>query len=278
MPALIRLLTADGLQPVAYSAESLAEAAAHEPDDGVYTVTNTFDTYNVLRLDAHLDRMEDSARRAGMTLTLDRPRLRAALRQLITEAGYGDVRFRVTAARQQPDTLILSVEPFKPLAAALIEAGVRVITVPGSARHNPAAKTTDWMHQRTRIADTLPPGIYDAILLDDDGRLLEGLAANFYAIKDTPPRLYTAGEGVLPGIAQQIVFAVAPDILPLVRTAVTVADIPQLAEAFITSSSRGIVPVVEIDGHTLGDGRPGPLTRALREAYQAWVAAHVEPL
>jgi len=276
MPALIRRLTEAGLSPVDYQAGSLAEAAAHEPDDGVYTVTNTFETFKVLKFDAHLDRMEDSARRAGIALALDRPRLRAALRQLIAEAGYGDVRFRVTVGKSDPTAFILSVEPFKPLAESLIESGVRVVTAPGSARHNAAAKTTDWMHQREAIARALPPGVYDAILLDDAGNLLEGLAANFYAVRDG--LLRTAGAGVLPGIAQQIVFEIAPAVLPVERTAVHIADLPTLSEAFITSSSRGIVPVVEIDGVRLGDGAPGPYTRALRDAYAAWVAAHLEAL
>lgn len=276
MPAYIQLLTPDGLQPVDYSADSLAEAAKYEPDDGIYTVTNTYHTTRVLKIDAHLDRMEDSARRADIPLKLDRARLRGVLRQMILEAHYGDVRFRVTVPRENPENFILTLEPFKPLTPEFLAKGVRVVTAPDSARHNPAAKTTDWMHQRDHIAKSLAPGIYDAILLDHEGNLLEGLGANFYAIKGGT--LYTAGEGVLYGIAQQIVFEIASGVLPLVKTPMNVRDIPTLGEAFITSSSRGIVPVVEIDGHTLGDGTPGPLTRKLLTAYQAWVNAHLEEL
>src|SRR5215213_1530271 len=107
MPAYVRLLTSTGLQPVAYTADSLADAAHHEPTDGIYTIANTFNTFQVLKFDAHLDRMEDSARREGIPLTLERPRLRAALRQMTTESGYGDVRFRITVPRDQPDSFIL---------------------------------------------------------------------------------------------------------------------------------------------------------------------------
>lgn len=276
MPTFIRHLTANGLEPVDYSADSLTEAARYEPDDGIYTVTNTFETFKVLKFDAHLNRMEDSARRADLPLALDRPRLRSALRQMIAEAGFGDVRFRVTVPRDRPDTFILTLEPFRPLSAEVIAKGVRVVTAPDSARHNPAAKTTDWMHQREKIAKSLAPGIYDAILLNESGDLLEGLGANFYAVMDGILR--TAGEGVLPGIAQQIVFEIAPPIIPIERTAVNMRDIPALAEAFITSSSRGIVPVVEIDGQIIGDGVPAAKTLALREAYQAWVNAHLEAI
>ena len=115
MPCTIRVLTSEGLQPADYTAESLNAAARFEPANGVYTVGNTFDTYKALKVTAHLDRMEDSARRAHIPLTLDRPRLRAALREVITQAGYGAVRFRITVSADQPEDLILSVDPFKGL-------------------------------------------------------------------------------------------------------------------------------------------------------------------
>jgi branched-chain amino acid aminotransferase len=276
MPCFIRVLTPDGLRPVDYRAGSLAEAAVYEPDDGVYTLTNTYDTYRVLKLDDHFNRMEDSARRAGIPLRLDRARLRAALRQMIDEAGFGDVRFRVTVPRDHPDHYILSLEPFTPLSPTLLAEGARFITVPDAARDNPAVKSTGWMHERQSIIDHLPAGVYDAILLNAAGELMEGLSSNFYAILDG--ELRTAAEGVLPGIAQKIVFEVAPQIVPVRREAVHVSAIPRLQEAFITSSSRGVVPVTEIDGQRPGDGRPGPLTMAIRQAYIARAAAYLEEL
>ncbi len=270
------LLNAEGLRPAPWSGDSLAATAPFEPADGVYTITNTYNTTRVLKLDAHLDRLEDSAARAGIPLTLDRPRLRAALRQIIEEAGWGDVRFRITVGRDQPDTFILSIEPFHPLPAHLLTEGARAITAPNSARHNPEAKTTDWALRRRQLQDAMPAGIYDTFLLNADGYLLEGLASNFYAILDGI--LHTAGSGVLKGISQQIVLEVAPQVLPVKLEAVHVSQIPQMQEAFLSSSSRGIVPVVEIDGIAIGDGRVGEKTKALRHAYQAWVAAHLEEL
>lgn len=276
MPALIKILTPDGLQPAPYSADSLKEAARFEPDKGVYTVTNTFQRTQVLKLDAHLDRMEDSARRAHIPLILNRPRLRAALRQMIEEADFGDVRFRITVPAENPEQFILSIEPFTPVAPEIIARGVRTITAANSARHNPAAKTTDWMHAREMLAQTMPPGIYDIFLLNARGYILEGLASNFYAL--LAGELRTAGEGVLPGIAQQIVFEVAPPIVPVRREAVHVSEMAQFSEAFLTSSSRGIIPVIEIDGMRIGAGVPGEKTRALREAYTASMQQHLQEL
>jgi branched-chain amino acid aminotransferase len=274
-PCLIKTLTPAGLENVSYTADSLAEAAAFEPRDGVYTVTNTYNTFQVLKFDAHLDRLEDSARRENIPLVLNRSILRDALRQMITQANFGDVRFRITVPRDKPDHLILSVEPFKPQPPEVYEKGVRCITLlPNIARHNPAAKTTGWMHDREQ--HTLPDGIYTGLLLDANGDILEGTTSNFYAAFNG--ELRTAGQGVLPGITQQIISAIAPEVLPLRKEAVQKMDIPHLAEAFITSSSRGIVPVVEIDGIQIGVGKPGTLTLKLRELYLAWVSVHLEDL
>lgn len=276
MPAIVKILTQEGLQDAPYSATSLADAAHHEPYDGVYTVTNTYPQLRTLKLDAHLDRMESSAHLAGMQLNLDRPHLRAALRQMIVDSGYGDVRFRITAPRVSPHQLILTIEPYQPPSDKIIQAGVCVITVPNSARHDAAAKTTNWLHDRERIELSLHQDVYTALLLDTDGYVMEGLSSNFYAIQDGVLR--TAGHGVLGGIAQQILFEIAPPILPLRKEAVHVHDLPHISEAFITSSSRGIIPVVKIDALTITDGQPGTYTRRLRNAYVDWAQAHLEPL
>jgi branched-chain amino acid aminotransferase len=276
LPCTIRILTPDGLEDSPCSAESLLEAARCEPADGVYTITNTFERTKVLKIDAHFDRLTDSARREGIALKLDRPRVRAAVRRLIEEADYGDVRFRVTVSKADPTRFILSCEPFKPLPDAVFEEGVRVVLVEHAERHNPEAKTTGWMIDREAIEKALPKDAFTGLLVGEQGELLEGLSSNFYAIIDGA--LWTAGEGVLPGIAQQIVLDVAPGVLPVRREAPNKRDLPRMAEAFITSASRGIVPVVQIDDLVLGDGRPGALTQALRGRYLAWARAHLEEL
>lgn len=276
MPALIRILTPTGIETPDYTANSLAEAGTCEPRDGVYTVANTLEATKTLKLGAHLDRLENSARLAGIPFKLDRARLRAALRQMIVESGFGDVRYRITVPQSMPDRMILTIEPYKGQPESVYRDGVRLITSAGNVRHDPAAKTTDWMHDRKALEESLPPGIYSALLLSENGDILEGTGSNFYAILDG--ELRTAGSGVLPGIAQQIILEVAPGILPVRLDPVNVADIPALQEAFISSSTRGVVPAIEIDGVKLSGGVPGETTRALMVAYQAWVVQHLEEL
>lgn len=262
------------LRPTTYQVGSLAEAAIHEPR-GVYTVARTFHGDHALLLDAHLDRLEESARLSNIPLRLDRARLRAALRALLREASFAESRFRITVPADEPELLYLAAEPLPPFDPALLVEGAAVITVP-IRRKNPAVKTTEWLITRRSAYSTLPEGIYEAVMQDERGCLLEGLSSNFYAVLDGALR--TAGDGVLAGITRRALFEVTPEILPLSLVPVCQEDLPALPEAMLTSSTRGVVPITSIDGQPIGDGRVGPVVTALRESYDAWAEAHLEPI
>jgi branched-subunit amino acid aminotransferase/4-amino-4-deoxychorismate lyase len=263
------------VEPAPYTATSLADAAAKEPQ-GVYTVSRTYDRNHALLLDEHFDRLERSAQLEGMDLHLDRHTIRQALRILIDRSGYSDSRFRITIPHDAPDQPIITLEPFKPVPDEIIRNGARVVTV-HLARRNPEAKTTDWMATRKSAIDSFPQGIYEGILVSPDGSLLEGTNSNFYAIKGDTLRTADDPE-VLSGIARKILLTVAPDVLPVQLRAIHVDEIPTLGEALLTSSGRGVVPIVEIDGQPVGDARPGAYTLRLRDAYNAWTNAHLEPI
>ncbi len=266
------ILSLEGLQPAPYQASSLAEAARYEPT-GVYTVARTYHRTMALCLDAHWDRLEESARLLGIPLRLDRRSARDALRRLILESGYPESRFRITAPADAPDHLYFAIEPFKDVPVEVRANGARVQSVNGQ-RSIPRAKNTAWMETRAHLS--LPEGIYEGLLIGPDGTILEGMSSNFYAIRDGA--LYTAQGTVLPGISRRIALEVAPEVLPVYLEPVRLADVPRLQEAFLTSAGRGVVPIVEIDGQQVNGGRPGPFTRAIERRYNAWTEAHLEEI
>lgn len=272
-PVLRKRFTPEGLMDVPCEADSLQQAADSEPE-GVYTVSNTQRGQRVLQLDAHLDRLEDSARREGFSLKLERGRLRLALRSMLEEAGCQEMRFRLNVPRLAPDEMLITIEPRRMLPSSLYREGVRCVTVAGLTRHNPRAKGSAWLQQRDRFR--LPPDCYEALLLAADGTLLEGMSSNFHAV--LAGELRTAGSGVLAGITRGIVLRLAPEILPVRLAGVRLDDLPALEEAFLSSSSRGLLPVVWIDGQVIGSGRPGPFTHALGEAFERHVEQHLEAL
>ena len=272
---IIRTLSTSGLQTVSYAAQSLADAVQYEPRDGVYTVSSCDEQRRVMCLTAHFDRLEASAAAAGIPLQLDRPKLRQALRQLLDEAGLAAARFRITVSREAPKQLILSAEAFTPPSDALRRGGVAVVTRENGARKDAHIKDTHWMHQRDEIK-AAADGAYEVILLSEDGRYLEGLGSNFYAIAGE--QIWAAIEGVLAGIAQQLVLHIAPARLPLIAEGLPRSRRREISEAFLTSSSRGIIPIVQIDGEAIGEGSPGPHTLALQEDYDRRAQALLEEL
>lgn len=275
MPATIKCLRGRRLVDVDYRATSLRDAAQYEPREGVYTVSNTYKRTQTLLLDAHLDRLEDSAQRQNIPLSLDRIQLRSALRQLALESEYGDVRFRISVSAAAPDEIILSVEPFQAPSRQLIGQGARCVTSK-AVRRNPASKSISWLRRRQALEAATPDGVYEVFLLDSKGNLLEGISSNVYVM--IGGALYTAARGVLAGVSRMIVFAICEAIVPLRRQPANISDFDRFDEVFLSSSSRGLIPVVELDGKPIGDGRVGPITSALRKAYQGWVADHLEEL
>jgi branched-chain amino acid aminotransferase len=273
-PILTAILTPDGLQETPFTASSLAEAAVREPG-GVYTVTRTYQRSSTLELDAHLNRLEESAHLLGIALDLDRDVLCSALRALLDRSGYAESRFRLTVPANSPNDLYIAIEPLNGVPAVIRTEGASVKTF-SAQRSNPRAKNTDWMNLRAALQAQMSSGTYEGLLTSPDGEILEGLGSNFYGIMNGVLR--TASSGILHGISRRIVLEVAPAILPVQETGVSLRDITSLAEAFLTSSSRGIVPIVKIDEVTIGTGKPGPLILALSTAYDQWAQEHLEPI
>lgn len=258
-----RLDNGPGSLPPARTVESLAEAGKFERPTGVYAVFATWHGRRVVRLSGHLDRLEDSAHRAGFTLKLNRDTLRNHLRALIDDAGFAEARVRVSVS-PEVNYLTVCLEPYGGPPMDLRGDGVACETVTFGARPNPEAKQTRWIAERSGLGSARGE-VYERLLADRQGQILEGTSSNFYVIHHGSLR--TANEGILHGIARSIVLDVAPGVMPVELTAPLVTDLGLFEEAFLTSASRGIVPVVRIDGQPVGTGRPGRLAEKLIELY-----------
>lgn len=269
------ILTPNGLAATPYQVESLSAAVEHEPA-GVYTVARTFQRDHVLLFDAHLDRLEQSAHLANIPLELDRTRLRAALREIIHQTDFANSKFRITAPAGQPDHLYLGLEAYQPVPDVIMQQGAALKIVPAT-RENPIVKTTGWMIDRHPTYSKLPPNVYyEGLMVTAEGIVLEGLSCNFFGVLDGV--LYTAAEHILQGITRRAALEIAADILPVELRALHCDDLPQLSEAFISSSGRGIVPVTRIDQDVIGDGTIGPVVTAIMEQYDHWTKTRVEPI
>lgn len=272
---------------------------------GVYSVWRTFEHHQFLELEAHLERTEQSMRLLGWDYRFDRPRFLHALHQVCTAAPYPEMRVRLDILAEPATKLgtdsheLLALQPFTPPSAELYENGVAIDFAPHLSRHDPLVKhasfaqqrlaaqqgsggaegqrrleTGDWETGRLNSAERSQFTIYEHLLLNPEGYILEGTGSNFYGICDGV--VWTAAEGVLEGITRRIILQLIADLgIPLRLEAVHRDDIGRLQEAALSSSSRAIFPVVEIAGQQVGDGRPGPTTRRIFAAYQDYVAKHI---
>jgi branched-chain amino acid aminotransferase len=239
---------------------------------GAYSTLRTYEGDGVVCFAQHLRRLEESAASQGRPARLDAVAARTGLAAAIRAAGHAESRVRLTWA---PPRLFASVEAFEPLPAALYQAGVSCVTVP-VRRENPRAKDTRFLETARASYGAMPPGCHEGLLLGEDGALLEGLSSNFFAV--AAGILHTEGERALAGLTRTLVLEAARGVLPLATTALRLDQLREASEAFLTSASRGILPVVRVDDVRIGNGKPGPRTAELRLKYDEIVEREIEPL
>lgn len=246
-------------------------AALAELPNGVYSGLRSFHGGRFLALDEHIARAERSARALGFELGSDRAPLLAGLQCVVDQAAPRDLKLRFDilprpfAIGGVASRLWLASTPFTPVPERFLEQGVRVEIAEQLVRATPLVKTTDFVLRR-RPFPLETQAAYEHLLVDGQGGCLECSSSNFYVVAGG--RLVSAGEGVLEGITRGLVLRVARAAgLPVELRIPRLAEAPTWSEALLSSSTRGLVPVVDVAGVRIGDGRPGKWTRLLTRAY-----------
>ena len=244
---------------------------------GAYTTFRTYQRNKALFLEEHFQRLEASAALAGQAIRLDIPALRRHIRTALEKFSAPEARVRLTIPLDSfLKRMYIFVSALSVPTPAQRERGVTVITA-DFQRELPAAKLSNFIQSSQPLRDRLKEGYEEILMVDDHNNILEGLTSNFYAV--TNGVILTAGSGVLSGITRQIVLQIAAEegySIELVSP--KLADFANFSETFITSSSRGVLPVTEINCHAVGSGQPGQITRSLMELYERRVAAEIEPI
>jgi branched-chain amino acid aminotransferase len=236
----------------------------------------TYHGNRVLRLEEHLNRLTASAALEGYRLSLSHDEARAAIAEAVRRAGFAESRVRLTLTYEPPGAFYVALAPFVPPPARLYQEGARCITAQaGLRRLNPRAKGTSFIgpgsEARAGHADA-----HEVLLVTEGGTILEGSSSNFFAVLGGVLR--TAEEEVLIGTTRNLVLSCAEGLLPIERRPVTRREVPDLQEAFLTSVSRGVLPVTRIDDAPVGAGVPGPVSRELAQRLRAVMDASLEPI
>lgn len=255
---------------------SSLDAVSRQLPQGLYS---TFRTYagrtKVLGLEMHLHRLYDPLAALGIRVQVSPSELRAALREGLRDFPAEEARVRVTVSTTEGAGMVfMALESLKAPDETVYQRGVRVILSPVE-RKTPRLKTTSFIGESDSARQMLlQSGAYEA-LMTRNGRILEGLTSNFYAVKNGV--IITAREGILLGVTRRYVLRLArSNGIGIEYRPPRVEELPTWDEAFITSSGRGVVPVTEVAGQPVGTGQVGEIARLLRWVYEAYVVKKAE--
>ena len=258
--------------------------------EGVYEVCRTYHGHPLL-FDRHMRRMRNSAGMialpipltdgealalvtqtlaAGSLATPGLPGPEAYVRLLLTR-GVGELSYD-PASCPRP-TVVVIVKPHVKPAADIYDEGVRVSLVPIVRNHplslNPLIKSNNLLNNALAMQHALKQGAFEAVMRNHRGEIAECSQSNLFVVKGgtaiTPP----IDAGLLAGITREFLFEVAQEMgVPMAESLVRDEDLLGADEAFLTSTTREVVPIVLVDDHRVGSGRPGPVTRALLEGFR----------
>ena len=265
-----RILPAGNLSLIS-SADGI-DVLTRELPPGFYTTFRTFEQgTRVLGLSAHLDRLYRPAESCGIDLVVGRKGLRKQLFDLL-QLQSGDARVRLVLTYD--GALYVMFAPLLILPETVYNKGVKTITV-NVQREKPRIKSTNFISSSQEARNYLQNSdVFEALLSKNDV-ILEGMTSNFFYIHDG--LLWTARNNVLLGVTRRTILRVARKIgIGVMYQPLELEQISGVSEAFISSSSRGIVPVVQVNSAVIGTGNPGSLTKKLSTAYENYIVNFAE--
>ncbi len=247
--------------------------------DGVYEVTSVLGG-KLIDFDGHAARLARSLGELGMAAPLGRDDLLAIHRELVARNGIEDglVYLQITRgaadrdfaypAPDTPATVVLFTQSKPGMAdAPAAKAGIRVISIPDQRWGRRDIKTVQLLYPSMGKMMAKAAGADDAWMVED-GHVTEGTSNNAYIVTGGTIVTRHLGTEILHGITRAAVLRFAREAQMAVEERPFTLDEALAAdEAFVTSASAFVMPVVGIDGVTLGDGTPGPVARRLREIY-----------
>jgi branched-chain amino acid aminotransferase len=191
---------------------------------------------------------------------------------MIVSRGLGDVSYHFD--RVAGPTVVIIVKPLEAFPESSFREGIDVRVV--SVRRNspraldPAIKSCNLLNNVLAVREAQAARAEEAILLNDRDEVAEGASTNVFVVRAggvaTPP----LSAGILAGITREVLLLLIQDLrIPVREETLVRADLLGAEEAFLTSSTREVMPIRSVDGHPVGEGRPGPVTGRILAAFRA---------
>lgn len=261
------------------------EDRGYQYGDGLYEVVRVYNGH-LYMMEEHLNRLWDGAEKIRMQFPFTKEELTINLKKLVEIEGIkeGKLYFQVTRGIDAPRNHALpDPEKVKGVLTANIRAyerplqkmeeGITVAVVPDTRWLHCDIKSLSLLGNVLSLDDARRQGFDDAVLVRDD-KVTEASAANFWVVKDGTVYTHPDGNLILPGITKKKILELARELnIPVKEEAVYEEELFTADECFVSGSLTEIVPVVKVNDHIIGTGKPGKVTKQLLEAYIASVDA-----
>src|ERR1700722_13154028 len=261
--------------------------------DGVFEGIRAYNG-RVFKLKEHIDRLYYSAKAILLDIPMTHARMMQATVDTIRANKLRDCYVRLIVTRgigtlglnprscKNPSVIIIAGK-IQVYPQELYDRGMDIVTVPTvrnlNSAVNPAIKSLNYLNNILAKIEANNAGVEEAVMLNAEGYVAEGTADNIFIIKNgalfTPP-LYA---GALYSITRGTVMEIAElSGMKVIEKNLTRYDLFCADECFLTGTGAEIMPVIKIDGRSIGTGKPGPLTRKLVQEYHALTKVSGEPI
>jgi len=250
--------------------------------DGVFEGIRVYDG-KVFELAAHIKRLFESAQVIRLPIAMSRDELAQAVETTVKANGIGDGYIRLIVTRGtgtlglnplicKNSNLIIIADTIQLYPEELYEKGMRIVSATTRRTHPLAfpsqVKSLNYLNNIMAKIEALDSGVPEAIMYNHEGYVAEATGDNVFIVRDgvvlTPP----IEAGGLPGITRTVVMRLARQKgIQVVEKNLTRYDLYVCDELFLTGTAAEVIGIVEIDGRHIGEGKPGPITRLLRETF-----------
>jgi branched-chain amino acid aminotransferase len=250
--------------------------------DGVFEGIRVYDG-RIFELEAHVRRLFDSARAIRLSIPMSREELTQAMETTVAANAVRDGYIRLLVTRGEgtlglnpfickTPCVVIIADKIQLYSEELYEKGMRVVSAATMRNHplslSPQIKSCNYLNNIIAKIEALDRNVPEAIMYNHEGYVAEATGDNVFIVRNnvvyTPP----VEAGGLEGITRAVVIRLArQEGLEVIEKNLTRHDLYICDELFLTGTAAEVIGVVEIDGRIIGDGKPGPMTRSLREKF-----------
>jgi len=250
--------------------------------DGVFEGIRVYDG-KIFRLREHVDRFYESARHIQLEIPISREKMAEAISSTVqvNDRRNGYIRALVTRGagtlgldpRKTSDPqVIIIVEDIALYPRELYDHGLEIVTAGTRRNHpdslDPRVKSLNYLNNIMAKMEAIQAGCLEALMLNHKGEIAECTGDNIFVIKRGALKTPPVDAGILEGVTRKAVLELARAAqLPAQEAALTRQDVYAADECFLSGTAAEVIPVVKCDGRLIGNGKPGPLTKQLRERF-----------